>query len=195
MQWLTADGKPDQVASVVCMGSGRHTDPEHPHDDTTIMLCQLRSGRLAKVRLDMMSNRPHQMAWYSLQGTHGVYEASRIAGQRGNVWVGENRPDDHREWRPISEFDDMLPESWRRPAEEALRAGHGGGDYFVARDFVHAILTGDSPSIDIYAALDWTAAGLCSQVSIANGGVPIRVPDFRDPAQRPILLDAPMVDV
>jgi hypothetical protein len=36
--------------------------------------------------------------------------------------------------------------------------------------------------------------GLCSQVSIDNGGVPIRVPDFRDPAARPLILDAPPVE-
>jgi hypothetical protein len=43
--------------------------------------------------------------------------------------------------------------------------------------------------------LEWTAAGLCSQLSIANNGVPIRVPDFRDAAQRPLTLDAPPVVV
>ena len=70
-------------------------------------------------------------------------------------------------------------------------AGHGGGDYFVVRDFIEAVTSGAPPPIDVYTALEWTAAGLCSQISIDNGGVPIKVPDFRDPSQRPVILDAP----
>ena len=56
-------------------------------------------------------------------------------------------------------------------------------------------MSGAPPPIDVYTSLEWTAAGLCSQLSIDNGGVPIRVPDFRDPAQRPVMLDAPKVEV
>ncbi len=191
MQWFTAADPNERIDYITCLGSGRHTDPEHPHDDTCLMLCKLKSGKLIKVRLDMMSNRPHQMAYYSLQGTRGVYEASRIAGQPGHIWIGESRDGEHREWRPVSEFEEHLPRVWREATEEARRAGHGGGDYFVVSDFVEAIQNGTPPPIDIYAALEWTATGLCSQISIENRGVPIQIPDFRDPGQRPLLLDAP----
>jgi predicted dehydrogenase len=181
MQWFTAVDPNERLDYVVCLGSGRHTDPEHPHDDTTILLCKLRSGKLVKVRVDMMSNRPHQMTYYALQGTTGVYEASRIAGQPGHVWFGENRAGDHhRQWAPLSEYAEHLPDYWKNPTEEAKRAGHGGGDYFIVRDWINAIRTGSPPPVDVYTGLEWTAAGLCSQFSIDNGGVPIKVPDFRD---------------
>lgn len=188
MQWFTAVDPNERIDSVICLGSGIHTDPEHPHDDTTLLLCKLRSGKLIKVRLDMMSNRPHQMTYYSLQGTRGVYEASRIEGQRGNIWIGDSQDGDRRQWTPISAFEEHLPEEWRNPPEAALKAGHGGGDYFVIRDFVQAIETGAPAPIDVFTGLEWTAAGLCSQISIANGGVPIKVPDFREAAQRPLTL-------
>lgn len=189
MQWFNAVDPKERVKEVLCVGTGIHTDTEHPHDDTTILLCKLQSGKLIKVRLDMMSNRPHQMAYYSLQGTTGVYEASRFAGKRGSIWIGEGKDGDHREWKPITEFEEHLPDEWRNPPEAALKAGHGGGDYFVVRDFIEAIQTGAPPPIDVCTGLEWTAAGLCSQLSLENGGVPIRVPNFRDPAERPIWLD------
>jgi hypothetical protein len=196
MQWFTAVDPNERLEYVVCLGSGRHTDPEHPHDDTSVLLCKLRSGKLIKVRVDMMSNRPHQMTYYALQGTTGVYEASRIVGQPGHVWFGENRTGEHhRQWTPLSEYAEHLPDYWRNPTEEAKRAGHGGGDYFIVRDWIESIRTGAPPPIDVYTGLEWTAAGLCSQLSIDNGGVPIRVPDFRDPTQRPIALDFPPVVV
>jgi predicted dehydrogenase len=195
MQWFGQQDPTERVASVVCLGSGRHANPEHPQDDTTLMLCKLASGKLIKVRLDMLSNRPHLLQYYAAQGTLGVYEASRIPSEPGRVWFGENRFAEHREWRPITDFDEHLPMEWRKPVDAALRAGHGGGDYFVVRDFIEAVRSGAPPPIDVYMALEWTAAGLCSQVSIDNGGVAVRVPNFRDPAERPVILDAPRPEV
>ncbi len=195
MQWFRAVHPDERIVTVSCLGSGRHTDPEHPHDDTSILLCQTSGGRLIKIRVDMMSNRPHQMNYYALQGTRGVYEASRIAGQVGQVWLGGDLADrdDDRKWQPLSDYLHLLPDAWRNPPEAAKSAGHGGGDYWIIHDWITAIETGTPPPIDVFQGLEWTAAGLCSQISIANGGVPIRVPDFRDTGVRPITLDAPPV--
>lgn len=198
MQWFNSLDPNDRPETVTCVGTGRRTDPEHPHDDTQITLVKLQSGKLVRLRTDMISNRPHHMTYYTLQGTAGVYEASRSHGP-SMVWLGKNpepgpTPDEHREWRPLWDFAEHLPDEWKNPPEAALRAGHGGGDYFVVRDFVDAAL-GETPNpIDVFTALDWTAVGLCSQLSIDNGGVPIRVPDFRDLRQRPVTLDAPRVE-
>jgi predicted dehydrogenase len=189
MQWFIAADPQERIASVTCLGTGAHTDPEHRNDDTTLMLCQLRSGKLIKIRLDMLSNRPHLWNYYAVQGTRGVYEASRVDGESGRVWIGSGEPDEHRQWRSLRDFEEHLPSGWRELSEVARKTGHGGGDYHVGRAFAHSLLTGVPPPIDIDLALEWTAAGLCSQISITNGGVPIQVPDFRDPTQRPLYLD------
>jgi predicted dehydrogenase len=174
-------GPQARVTHVSCLGTGRHTDPEHPHDDTAIMLCQLNVGGLIKVRVDMMSNRPHAAAYYALQGTQGCYEAARGFGDAPKIWVGDNTPDPKgsRAWRSLWDFEEHLPEMWRSATEEAIRAGHGGGDYFVARAFLEAIRTGEQPPIDVYRAMDYTVPGLISEQSIAAGGVPVPVPDLR----------------
>ena len=187
MQWFKAVDAHERIESVVCLGTGIHTDREHPHDDTTILLCKLKSGKLIKIRVDMMSNRPHHMTYYSLQGVGGVYEASRLENQSGHIWIGESKDGDHRQWQPLADFNEHLPEDWKNPTEEILKAGHGGGDYFVARDFVRACRGEAPPATDIYDALEWTAAGLLSTLSLQNGGVPIRMPDFRELADRPLL--------
>ena len=187
-------GPQARVVSVSCVGSGIHTDPEHPHDDTVLMLCQVKrspadeKGALIKVRLDMMSNRPHAMAYYALQGTQGCYEAPRFPVERdqpgtlGRIWLGgENASDQsaRREWEPLERYEAHLPDHWRTQADAAAKAGHGGGDYFVARDFLNAILDGRTPPIDVYRAMDYTLPGLVSEESIARGGVPLPVPDLR----------------
>lgn len=190
MQWFTAVNPDERIEFVTCLGSGRHADPEHPHDDTSILLCKMKSGKLARIRVDMMSPRPHQMTYYALQGTGGVYETPR-AGGVGLIWLGENIPGaEARRWSPVTDYAEHLPDYWKNPPEAAQKAGHGGGDYFIVHDWVESIKTGAPPPIDVYSGLEWTAAGLCSQMSIDNGGVPIRVPDFRNPRQRPVVLDA-----
>ncbi len=194
MQWFTAANPSERIESVTCLGSGIHTDPEHPHDDTTLTLVRLASGKLIKLRLDMMSNAPG-MTYYSLQGVHGTFESGRGGGVGPRVWIGENKSvswtDKHREWSPLSDFQEHFPADWKPHLEAAKAAGHLGGDYHTARVFAQAVRDGSPPDIDIYQSLEWTAAGLCSQQSIANGGVPIRVPNFRNPAERPVTLDSP----
>jgi hypothetical protein len=48
------------------------------------------------------------------------------------------------------------------------------------RDWVAAIVDGAASPIDVYRALDFTVPGLVSEESIVRGGVPLRVPDFRE---------------
>ncbi|NLC55647.1 MAG: Gfo/Idh/MocA family oxidoreductase [Armatimonadetes bacterium] len=179
MQWLG-----ERIVSVSCLGSGHHyTDPRgelYEQEDTTLMLCKTEKGSLIKVRLDMLSERPHNMTYYSLQGTEGCYEAARGLGDQPKVWI-KGRCPDAQSWRPLMEFaDEFLPDEWKHPPEEAAQAGHGGGDYWQARDFARAVIEGRPPEMDVYFALDITVPGLISEQSIALNGAPVRVPNFRE---------------
>jgi len=73
-----------------------------------------------------------------------------------------------------------MPEIWRNPSEEALKAGHGGGDYFEIREFIDCILNGTKPPVDVYEAMDMTVPGIVSEESINKSSVPLPVPDFRE---------------
>ena len=184
LAWIEAAGVDARPESVVCLGSGVHTDPEHPHDDTSETLVRLRGGGLVRVRLDMMSNRPPEEAFYGLQGTHGVFESGRGRRGGGQVWTGDNPPpgpvkERRREWRPVADFAELVPSETRGLVAQARGAGHGGGDFLVAHAFVQAVL-GEAPNpVDVFRAVEWTAVGLLSTVSIGQGGAPMAVPDFR----------------
>ena len=73
-----------------------------------------------------------------------------------------------------------MPEDWREFTEQARRAGHGGGDYFVVRDFVRSVRGEIDCPIGIHEAMDMTLPGLVSQASILNGGAWMDVPDSRE---------------
>ena len=178
LQWLD-----ERVAQVLCIGSGHHyRDPrgdEYENEDSVSMHCRTARGGLIQIRVDMLSNRPHNMAYYSLQGTTGCYEAARGLGDQPKVWLADRS--DTIEWRPLEDLaEEFLPEEWQHPTEAQLQAGHGGGDYLEVQDFVRSIRAGTPPPIGVHEALDMTVPGLISQQSIAQGGVWVDVPNSRD---------------
>jgi predicted dehydrogenase len=176
MQWF----KGDRIKSVSCFGTGWHTAPEFRQEDTTITICQLASGKLVKIRIDCISERPHNMSYYSLQGTRGCYEAPRGLGDTHKIWLKDMDDNtDNAKWRPLSDYTEYLPERYKYLTEEQKKAGHWGADFFVAQDFVEAVRNGSKPAIDVYDACEWTAVGLLSELSVMNGGRPVEMPDFR----------------
>jgi predicted dehydrogenase len=180
LQWMPGE----RVASVCCAGSGHHwRDPrgaEYENEDSCVMLGKMRSGGLVKIRLDMLSDRPHAMNNHQLQGTDGAFESARASGEPHRVWLRSRRekPD---AWMRIEELEDeFLPDFWKNATEAARKAGHGGGDYFEVLDFVDAATGKRPPEIGIHESMDMTLPGLLSQQSIAEGGGWLEVPDSRE---------------
>jgi predicted dehydrogenase len=180
LQWMPGD----RVVRVCCEGSGHHyVDPRgdvYENQDSCVMLAKTARGALIKIRVDMLSERPHAMTNYCLQGTKGCFESARSAGGRHRVWLTD-LCEDKNTWMDLRNLEDeYLPEMWRDPPEAALRAGHGGGDYFQVLDFVRSIVDGTPCPIGIHEAMDMTLPGLISQASISDGGRWMEVPDSRE---------------
>jgi predicted dehydrogenase len=170
LQWLD-----DRLVSISCVGTGRHTDPEHTIQDTILLLGRTTRGALVKVRFDLLSNRPHLMDYYSVQGTTGAYEAARATGEAARVFIGDRSPEGA--WEHLERYaDEFLPAKYR---DVAAGAGHGGSDTWPVRDFVSAIRSGEAPPFDVYRGLDMTLPGIVSEASIAQGGAWLAVPDPR----------------
>lgn len=182
LQWMYGD----RIARVACAGSGYHhrdAAAEPFAQDTSVMLAQTAKDALVKIRMDLISPRPHATGVYELQGTDGVFETGKGAPAR--IWL--RQLSEEVRWHdvetllaPGGALEAYLPESWRNPPPEALQAGHGGGDFFEILDWVRAI-RGEAPCpIGIHEAMDMTLPGLVSQESIAQNGVWRAVPDSRD---------------
>jgi hypothetical protein len=62
--------------------------------------------------------------------------------------------------------------------KDAVRFGHGGGDFFVLKEFTQAIREKRAPFIDIYDAATWSSIVPVSIESVKKGGVPVEVPVF-----------------
>ena len=171
-----------RVVAVCAVGTGNHyRDPRgdlYEMEDSVTMMCRLSGGGLAHIRVDMLSDRPHNMVHYALQGTDGAYESADGFEATAKIWL-RNRSEQPR-WEPLETLEEFLPDHWRHPPAEALAAGHGGGDYWEVQDFVAAIRGEKEPAIGIDLAMDMTLPGLVSQQSVAQGSAWVAVPDSRN---------------
>jgi predicted dehydrogenase len=169
LQWMD-----DRIIAVSCVGSGRWTKPEHEIEDSVVLQARMRKGGLVRMRLDLLSNRPHLMNYYGLQGTKGAYESGRLFGDRARVYCeGASKYD---EWQAAEDFAEHLPARYRNPPKGS---GHWGSDAFPLLDFVDSIRNGTRPPLGMYEALDMTLPGIISEQSIAQSGAWLAVPDPR----------------
>ncbi len=176
MKWLGSD----KITNVACFGTTNHTSKAYRQDDTTLTICNTQHNKLIKIRLDCMSRRPHNLTYYSLQGTKGCYEAPRGLGDDHKIWVqGEGEYSDDAQFTNLKDYYEYLPQRYKDATEEQKSAGHWGGDFFIISDFLSAVFNGDKPYVDVYDACEWTAVGLLSELSVMNGGRTIDMPNFR----------------
>jgi predicted dehydrogenase len=178
LQWFPGE----RVTSLCCVGAGqRHRDAkgELLHQASPVMIGRMSKGGLVKIRVDLVSDRPHAITNYQLQGTDGCCESARAPGERDRIWLRSRAPDGHT-WQPLSDLvDEFTPESWKPHLAAAAHAGHGGGDFFELLDFADAIHGRRTTPIGIHEAMDMTLPGLISQESIAANGQWLDVPDSR----------------
>ena len=168
--------------------------------DSASTIIETERGRVIVLRKDSASPRPHNMTHYGLQGTGGAFVSARHGDEDPLVWIdglsdgasphnagyrGMARPDGHLDrgapawqslWDLAGQYEDPR---WKAQGEEAVRSGHGGGDYFVMEDFVNAVRDGTPPPIDIYDAVTWSCITPLSVENVRNNGVPLEIPDFK----------------
>jgi len=160
-------------------------DPEDPqmggtirrNDCVSVILCRMNNGAAVKV-----------LPWNGLRD-HG--QRYRVCCNKGTMeW---NQGDANlRVVRWDADFPEGCPEPLYQsympqfPPEhrEALRHGHGGGDYFTSYWFTRAIRTGEKPLIDVYRAVDMSMIGIQGYRSALKNSNTCEIPDLHDPAMR-----------
>ena len=180
----------DRLVSMVSMDTGNeslrnyareHFGKNHPaaqqgffaRRDTTITLAHTALDRLLVLRYDPGANRPAG-GWEALQGTRGGYDGT----PHGGLLYLQGKSPDHK-WEPMEKYREEFEHPyWKENGAEATAAGHGGGDYFVMREFYRAVAEDREPPIDIFDAATWSSFLPLSAQSIKAGFKAVDVPDF-----------------
>lgn len=156
----------------------------HDFDDPHIRRTAKRNDTASMIAVRMANGAIAKLLQGQLRG-HSVWV--RIHGNRGLM---ENLRTDNRQMLRVYKepFDSdtgqaeeriYLPEFPEHHAE-AMRAGHGGGDFFTTYHFAQAIRTGQQPFLDVYRGVAMSSVGILAYRSALHHGNAVAVPDFRD---------------
>ncbi len=171
-----AQGLKEYIESNPKVSALKGTDFKQGDVVTTMIECA--NGETVTLKLDTTLPR-----WYdreiTVSGTKGFYSQTLqavILDDPNASELDENMAYDA--FKNQEKYYEYLPDDWRTITDEQLKAGHGGMDYIMLKHFFRAVALGEDMPIDVYEACAMMCVTALSEQSIANGNVPIEVPDF-----------------
>lgn len=121
--------------------------------------------------------------WYSIYGSKGRMECAREdaceSGHVNKLYVNVDEFEGQNSNEPV--------EVSTRDAFSRLAApsGHGGSDYYVMHNVVETVRGRDNMDVvDVYEAMDMFLPGMFAYRSVLQGGIPLDVPNLRNPEER-----------
>ncbi len=144
-----------------------------------IEMVQMENGAIFKSIHGTLKREPGSIN-YELYGTKGCMETQRFGEENLNVYREGPKACE-------GELETYLPEKFVEKELAASVDTHGGSDFYATHFFIQRILgrpDGMKYAIDVYTAVSMGICGILAYRSYLNGGAPVDVPDFRDPAQR-----------
>jgi predicted dehydrogenase len=139
---------------------------------------QCENGETILLSHDTSSPRPYNLG-FRVQGTNGLWQ-DYSAGQAdaGFVYL-EDKSVQHDQWENSKSYLDNYDHPlWKKYADRAEGAGHGGMDFFVDNAFVECIKRGMEFPLDVYDLATWYSITPLSEKSIAENGQLQSIPDF-----------------
>ncbi len=121
--------------------------------------------------------------WYTVYGSKGRMETGREARNEESIERIFIDFDDYSGAYDTNKHEDYCPK--HSESEFAKTFGHGNSDFYTMYNFVRKIRgIEDADVIDIYEACDMFLPGLFAYRSILAGGIPMEIPNLRDPEVR-----------
>lgn len=114
---------------------------------------------------------------YRVCGTKGQIE--NLRGMGNKVMLRFNNWEKPEGYEP----EKLYEPQWNTEDKElAEKAGHGGGDFFVIKEFFDCIRENRKPQFDEYFATTCASVAILSHRSALEKGIPYDIPDFRNEA-------------
>lgn len=172
-EMVSYSSKARGLASYVEAQSPGHPNAKIPYrnGDVTQTMMNCANGETILLTHDTHLPRPYSIG-FRVQGTHGIW----MDVAKGVHIEGHSKA---HQWDPVDEwvkkYDHPL---WKKYADDASGAGHGGMDWFVFNAFVEAVKQDRQTPIDVYDSMIMSVVFPLSTQSIAEGNKTLEVPDF-----------------
>ncbi len=144
---------------------------KYAQGDIVSSTIKTKNGKTIVSDYDMQLPRPYDNRW-TIQGTRGLYNE-----QRNSVYL-EGRTPAYHEWEDFDPYQEEYEHPWWKEMGDGSAYGHGGTDYLELKLFVEAVQNKTRTPLDVYDAVIKSSVGPLSELSIAQGSKPVKVPDF-----------------
>jgi hypothetical protein len=153
-------------------GDGKHLE-KYVCGDMNSSLIRTQQGKSILLQHSVVSPRPYERN-FLISGTRGTFRdyPPRI------FLDGYNQEESWMDMDAFQqEWEDPL---WTEFGEKARQlGGHGGMDFIMNYRLVQTLRDGLPPDSDVYEAVEWSAPGPLSEISVARHSEPVDFPDFR----------------
>lgn len=144
---------------------------------TTVISCA--NGETITITLDTTLPRFYSRN-FTVRGTKGMYEEAT-----DSVFMDTEECRKHDfDWRKecggnadkyTKEYEHPV---WKKFIEDGIQGSHDGMDWLEFKAFFDCIEKDEPMPIDVYDAASWMVITALSEMSIAQGGAPVSIPDF-----------------
>jgi len=145
-------------------------------DLASAMMVRMDNGAVAKLLKGSL--RGHGV-WVRIHSSKGLMENLRH-GYRQMVRVRREPFDKSEDEQTEQIYKPELPEEHA----QAVKAGHGGGDYFVSYHFAKAIRRNEQPYLNVYRGVAMSIVGIQAYRSALQDSNTVEIPDFRKKEDR-----------
>lgn len=158
--------------------AAEHLGPDHKFakqkyalGDVNVSLIKNIDGSTIMVSHDTNLPRPYSRI-NMVQGTKGIAQ-----GYPDQIHIeGISQP--HR-WEKLDSYYEKYEHPlWANMAERSKGKGHGGMDYIEDYRLIRSLQTGTDMDMDVYDAAALSAIAEASEISVAGGAKPVKIPDF-----------------
>ncbi len=159
----------DRGMTVVAGGCDPYSKPEYNLPNAEVALVKTTKGVLIKLLV-------------SLKNSAAEYHRYLAFGTKGTLETKTTEPITFADFKDIPHLTGRvtLPMGITEPGLSSEKTqSHGSADWRLLNTCIDTIANDTAEPIDVYRGLDYTLVGVCAVESLAQGSVPIEIPDPR----------------
>jgi len=147
---------------------------EYKKGDMSTTLIKTAKGKSIMIQHDVASPRPYNRH-HTVSGTKGFaqkYPIQQLAFEP-NAHSSLNREEMQAK---LDEYEHPITKEIGELARKV--GGHGGMDFIMDYRLIYCLRNGLPLDMDVYDAAAWSCVIPLSEFSVANGSIPVKIPDF-----------------
>ena len=147
---------------------------DYKNGDMNTTIVKTKNGKTIMIQHDVTNPRPYSRI-HMISGTKGFAQKWPVQGialePKAHEFLSKEKMDSL-----LALYEHPIVTALGKKAKEV--GGHGGMDFIMDSRLIYCLRNGLPLDEDVYDAAEWSSIAELSEKSVANQGMPVKVPDF-----------------